>query len=196
MNKSKNNYFKRNNSISSRDNPIVKTKDMQSGITLIALVITIIILIILAGISINLVLEEDGILKKVKQTEEKTLIEQYKEKIELIKLEKRIEYENEITLEQLKNEFDNESQMYWVNKIEMIIDNDIDKIKLTTNDGYIFYITEETTEYKNKVNVEEVPPIVEDTATAEEILFTPEDTTWQTKNIKNVKQALDYLYSN
>ena len=40
------------------------------GITLIALVITIIVLIILAGISINLILGENGIITKAKQNEE------------------------------------------------------------------------------------------------------------------------------
>ena len=47
---------------------IAKQKDVksQSGITLIALVITIIVLLILAGISINLVLGENGVLAKAK----------------------------------------------------------------------------------------------------------------------------------
>ena len=36
----------------------------QKGITLIALVVTIIVLIILAGISINLLLGDNGIIKK------------------------------------------------------------------------------------------------------------------------------------
>lgn len=37
----------------------------QNGITLVALVITIIVLIILAGVSIALVFDEDGIITKV-----------------------------------------------------------------------------------------------------------------------------------
>lgn len=42
-------------------------KEKNSGITLIALVITIIILIILAGVSINLLFDEDGIIVKAKE---------------------------------------------------------------------------------------------------------------------------------
>lgn len=44
----------------------------NKGITLVALVITIIVLIILAGISINLVLGEDGIFKRAVEAREKT----------------------------------------------------------------------------------------------------------------------------
>ena len=39
----------------------------QKGITLVALVITIIVLIILAGVSIALVFNDDGIINKAKQ---------------------------------------------------------------------------------------------------------------------------------
>ena len=41
----------------------MKTKEMK-GITLVALVITIVVLLILAGVSINTVLGDDGIIKK------------------------------------------------------------------------------------------------------------------------------------
>lgn len=42
----------------------------QKGITLVALVITIIVLIILAGVSISLVLSDDGIFNKAKDARE------------------------------------------------------------------------------------------------------------------------------
>ncbi len=53
---------------------IVKQKDVksQSGITLIALVITIIVLLILAGISINTLFGENGIVNKAKEAISKT----------------------------------------------------------------------------------------------------------------------------
>lgn len=44
----------------------MKTKEMK-GITLVALVVTIVVLLILAGVSINTVLGEDGIIKKAKE---------------------------------------------------------------------------------------------------------------------------------
>ena len=44
----------------------------QNGITIISLVVTIIILIILAGVSINLILGENGIITKAKEAKTKT----------------------------------------------------------------------------------------------------------------------------
>ena len=44
----------------------MKTKEMK-GITLVALVVTIVVLLILAGVSINSVLGENGIIIKAKE---------------------------------------------------------------------------------------------------------------------------------
>ncbi len=63
----------------------------NSGITLIALVITIIILLILAGITIGTLMGENGILKQAITAEEETKKAQYKELIEIIIMEKKIE---------------------------------------------------------------------------------------------------------
>ena len=49
----------------------MKTKEIR-GITLIALVVTIVILLILAGVSYNLVLGEQGIIQKTKEAKEET----------------------------------------------------------------------------------------------------------------------------
>lgn len=162
-------------------------KENNNGITLIALVITIVVLIILASITINIVSGKNGIIERGKQAKEQTIISQYKEKIEMIKLDVRLKYKSiEITLENLKNEFESDSQKYWVNIVEQVVDSGIEKIKLTTRDGYVFYITENTTEYRGKGQVAEI-------ITAEEISYTPQDNTWK---VDNVKQALDYLFNN
>ena len=58
-------------------------KHTQGGITLIALVITIIVLLILAGITINLTLGENGILIKADEAAKNTDIVDTKEKIKL-----------------------------------------------------------------------------------------------------------------
>ncbi len=44
----------------------------NKGITLVALVVTIVVLLILAGVSINLVLGDNGIVKKAKDAETKS----------------------------------------------------------------------------------------------------------------------------
>ena len=57
------------------------------GITLIALVVTILVLIILAGVSINLVLGDNGIITKAKQAKEQYEMAQVKEKLEMTIIE-------------------------------------------------------------------------------------------------------------
>ncbi len=49
----------------------MKTKEMK-GITLVALVVTIVVLLILAGVSINLVLGNNGVISKAKEAETKS----------------------------------------------------------------------------------------------------------------------------
>ena len=99
----------------------------EIGITLVALVVTIIILLILAGISIAS-LTGNGLFEKAKLAKEKQENAQIKENVVLEEYEKTI-----------KDYTDN-----------------------------------------NKIS-------------AEDVSFTPQNTNW---NVKNVKEALDYLYNN
>ena len=55
----------------------------QKGVTLVALVVTIIVLIILAGISINLLLGDNGLITKAKEAKKQQKIAEIKEKISL-----------------------------------------------------------------------------------------------------------------
>ncbi|MGN1270091.1 MAG: BspA family leucine-rich repeat surface protein [Clostridia bacterium] len=55
----------------------------NKGITLIALVITIIVLLILAGISVIALIGENGLIAQSKNAEERTMIGEEKEKVEL-----------------------------------------------------------------------------------------------------------------
>ena len=65
--------------------------DKKDGITLISLVVTIVVLLILAGVSINTVLGDGGIIKKAKEAAEKTAAAQEKEMIERNLLEQELE---------------------------------------------------------------------------------------------------------
>ena len=56
----------------------------KKGITLIALIITIIVLLILAGVSISMVVGENGILNRVTDASEKTKFASEKEAIEFV----------------------------------------------------------------------------------------------------------------
>ena len=66
----------------------------ERGITLIALVVTIIVLIILAGISINLIFGTNGIINKAKDAKIKTDIASIKENIQMEILGKQLSSED------------------------------------------------------------------------------------------------------
>lgn len=57
----------------------------EKGITLIALVITIIILIILAGVSISVIMGDEGLIERTKTAKEESTIKSIEEKLELVK---------------------------------------------------------------------------------------------------------------
>lgn len=81
---------------------------MQSnkGITLVALVVTIVVLIILAGISISLLLGENGLITKAQQAKKEQKVAQIKEKIGIEILD--AEAEAQIRNEELEKEKLNE----------------------------------------------------------------------------------------
>ena len=65
-------------------------KIKERGITLIALVVTIIILLILAGVTLNIALSENGLLGKAKESAESYKTAQQNEIDELTRLEKQL----------------------------------------------------------------------------------------------------------
>ena len=58
----------------------------NKGVTLVALIVTIIVLIILAGISINLILGDKGIITIAKKAKENSKLAKIKEETELNEL--------------------------------------------------------------------------------------------------------------
>ena len=80
----------------------MKTKEMK-GITLITLVITIVVLMILAGVSINTVLGDDGIIKKAKEAAETTKRASAEEEMNRLVLEYQLA-KNDETLESFLQE--------------------------------------------------------------------------------------------
>ncbi len=107
----------------------------NSAITLISLVITIVLLIILAGAAINISIGENGIFKRAKEAKSKYNETVAREKLELILEEARIDKEtkNEYNSEEYLNNL-LESKGITVNENEVIVDNynfKIDREKLT-----------------------------------------------------------------
>ena len=74
----------------------------KRGITLVALVVTIVVLLILAGVSLNLVFSNEGILTRSKESKTKTEIAEVKEKAQLDITEIQILNGGKITYSELK----------------------------------------------------------------------------------------------
>ena len=68
-----------------------QNQKFNQGITLVALVVTIVVLLILSSVSLNLVLGDNGIIVKAKEAAETTAVAQEKEAMERNLLEKELE---------------------------------------------------------------------------------------------------------
>ena len=60
---------------------VKENKKFQKGITLVALVITIVVLLILAGITISLLITEDGIITRAQKAQEAQEIGELKDRL-------------------------------------------------------------------------------------------------------------------
>ena len=109
-----------------------------SGITLIALVVTIVVLLILAGITISLVFSENGIISKSKNAKEQTEISKVREQLELAKAPEFIEG---------NGKYNPDSYFQRIEDEGIIDDKDTDVYERedgtyeVTTEGYIFIIT-------------------------------------------------------
>lgn len=109
------------------------------GISLVALVITIIILLILAGITISFTVGSNGILTKAKNAKEQTNIAQAKESVELIIANLQADKEGKASLNDLESyattnsdisysSTNNEHKIIYKNEYSFSVD---DKLKIT-----------------------------------------------------------------
>ena len=107
------------------------------GITLIALVVTVIVLIILAGVAINLSIGENGIFNKAQEAREKYTIEKIREEVEIgiMNLEiKEVVLGNEVTIELILQELLEEGIFESIDKDTQIGDIGEYEIKLKYNE--------------------------------------------------------------
>ena len=93
----------------------------RKGITLISLVVTIIILIILAGISLSLIMGQDGLIKKAKETKPIQDIATAKEQLEMLKVPTKLNT-YDVNLDNYLDELEKVKKEYEVNDIEKISD--------------------------------------------------------------------------
>lgn len=98
----------------------------EGGITIVVLVITIVILLILAGISINAISKNGGILENTQKAKELTQISEIKEAVRM-KLMELQGSENKITTEELENIIKNSNAEVVKNELGNITDIKIGK---------------------------------------------------------------------
>ena len=128
-----------NKEINLRNKLYIKKLENETGITLISLVVTIVILIILAGVSINATIGEDGLVTKAKKAEEKQEIVQILEKLELQKGSAKLA--NPEDLITLQSYLDTLKSINMVNDAD-ITDAENENAKTIIVEGYAFLITD------------------------------------------------------
>ena len=117
-------------------------KMYENGITLIALVLTIIILLILAGVTINIVIN-GGLINKSETAVEKYKIAEYEERIEVIKTGEYLKKITDKLPDSLKDlvvlKLRSDENKNWVKKVETNIEDKNlkeNEIKVITKEGY------------------------------------------------------------
>lgn len=169
-----------------RRNKDIKTREVKNqGITLIALIVTIIILLILAGISIATLTGENGVLTKASTAKDETKKAQYKEILELIGIELRPKQILEslstkvfmdLYEEKIQEEIDKENLFKGATKQR----KDDETLWVTTEEGWIYKITEKEVILLGDRTQSPIPPDL--TQGNINIVYTP--TTWTNGNVK------------
>ena len=115
-------------------------KHSNKGITLIALVITIIVLLILAGVSIAMLTGENGVLTKATEAKEQTEVAQEKEEIQMAyaasKANKVDQVADDVTASELQGELTKLNSLGTA--------DDSDGLKVTYPNGHVYTIDQET----------------------------------------------------
>ena len=127
-----------------KNGSIFGVKKQESAITLIALVLTIVVLLILAGITLNAVIGENGILNKSKTATKEYKKAEYRERIEIItagEQSKKIIDNLPKSLKDLVVErLESEENAYWVKTVKTSEEDpelEENQIKVITQDKYI-----------------------------------------------------------
>ena len=149
---------------------------IQKGITLIPLVITIILLLILAGVSIRTLGGENGLIERTKIAKEENKKSEYKDYLSIAKTEAIAEKGGQdITLDEYIEQI-KADKIEGIKNIEKITN---DKASVITKEGYIFIITVDSIKYyENENNLPEMN--IKDA----NIEFTFNPNTWTNKKVE------------
>ena len=120
---------------------MIRTLKSKKGITIIALIITVVVLLILAGISVSLVVDKDGLLNSSKETKEEVRAKMIEQKKEVWSLENQLNKgtSQEITWEQFLESLETDGMITSEEKQEII-----EKGKITIANKTIIFVKENT----------------------------------------------------
>lgn len=152
----------------------------ENGITLIALVITIIVLLILAGITIATLAGDNGILSKANTAGEESKKKEYEEVLKIIgnglRADKIINsWDNKTYLDEFEKEIKKEE----IFKESSVIRKDVETINVLTKETFIFIIKENEIKCNGIYNGVKPPDLQESNVT-----FTPSTEDWTKENIE------------
>ncbi len=131
----------------------MKKSKNNKGITLITLAITIIVILILAGISVATLFGENGLFKSALTAKEKTEIASYQE---IINLSTTYAHTNnketnpEEILKKIKEELQKEEKFKEAKITGPDKNEEEQKLIIVTKEGYVFYVYEENNKYIGK----------------------------------------------
>lgn len=154
------------------------TNKKERGITTIALVVTIVVLLILAGVSISLIINRNEIISKSEVAKQKTEIADEKEKINLSAVAAQTNNEEAVIR---RNDFDKELKKFFNEDYTLEPDSDAEEYEVTFKKSGRKYTI------KSGITKEELNPELNDTNTT----FSSSPSGWTNGNvIVNVKTTI------
>ena len=154
-------------------------REIEKGITLVSLVITIMILLILSLVVVFFVFGKGSLIENAKNAVEKMKISNYQETIEIIRAELEIErYKDGLSSKEFMDRFEEKLKENDTFKNSVITREEELIIKIKTEEGYIFEVTEQDTKYLGQR--EEVPDLIE----GKNVIFTYSPSEWTKNEVK------------
>ena len=142
----------------------------ESGITIIALIVTIVVLLILAGVSISLIIKRNGIISKAEVAKQETEIADEKEKINLSAVAAQANNEEAVIR---RNDFDKELKKFFNEDYTLEPDSDAEEYEVTFKKSGRKYTI------KSGITKEELNPELNDTNTT----FSSSPSGWTNGNV-------------
>ena len=139
-----------------------KNRKMDSGITLLALIVTVIVLLILAGITIATLTGPNSIINKANKAKEEMKKAQYLEELQVIGLglqpdRVRKKWDNQTYMNRYQEEIEDDDMFLDAKEIKQLPNTEEITIQVTTVENWVYWVTEEKVVFKGQKG-ENIPP--------------------------------------